>query len=293
MTNEEIIFKLKSELDSEQRNHFIELLWQQNSGLIHEHAVKYKGLAEIDDLKQEAFFGFLEAVEKYDESRGATFATYCIYWVKNAMYKYLLKDSAVSVSYSTKEMILQYNSAFSTLVAVLGREPEEKEIAGLMGVSREKVQNLSILSCQLRTASLNETVGDAGDNDQTLGDTLAANTDIENEVVSKVYNRKLYEALWDAVGLLPELEAKVIKTRYIGNRTYKGVGELCGIKMSDARKLEASGLRKLRARCNKVPILKDYRNTLRDTSKAYRNNDFFRTMTSSTEAIVLKDIGLV
>lgn len=52
-----------------------ELLYTGNAGLIHRIANKYAAYADIDDLKQEAYFALMAAVEHYREAAGA-FSTY-------------------------------------------------------------------------------------------------------------------------------------------------------------------------------------------------------------------------
>ena len=53
MSNEEIVQEIKTGRDIE-NNMF--KLWQQNQGMIEELAGKYCYMAEMEDLKQEAYF---------------------------------------------------------------------------------------------------------------------------------------------------------------------------------------------------------------------------------------------
>jgi len=42
-----------------------------------------------EDLTQEAMIGLLEAEKKYDPDKGASFATYATYWIKNKILSYI------------------------------------------------------------------------------------------------------------------------------------------------------------------------------------------------------------
>jgi hypothetical protein len=106
-----------------------------------------------------------------------------------------------------------------------------------------------------------------------------------------VYQEQLYEALWETVELLPEQEAGVIHKRYENGETLRAVGEHYGVTPERIRCIEAAALRKLRVKCKKNPTLKEYSNSLRDTSKAFRSSSFWNDFTSPTERVALEDLG--
>lgn len=70
------------------------LLWQSVSRLAYRIALKYKnaadlnGAVDVDDLKQCAFLGFLEALEGFDPLMG-TFSTYMVWHIRNACRRLL------------------------------------------------------------------------------------------------------------------------------------------------------------------------------------------------------------
>lgn len=53
-SNEQLVARIKSGIDEADN---MLALWQQDQGFIWKMAVKYSGHAEIEDLKQEAYFG--------------------------------------------------------------------------------------------------------------------------------------------------------------------------------------------------------------------------------------------
>lgn len=63
MTNEELVEKIQAGEDVQTN---MGLLYQQNQPLIYKFALPYSEMMDINDLMQEAYFGLVKAVEKYD-----------------------------------------------------------------------------------------------------------------------------------------------------------------------------------------------------------------------------------
>ena len=86
MTNEEIVERIRAG-ENVQENMFE--LWQQNTGMIKQIAIRFTGYAELEDLLQEAFISLYDAVAHYDSDRGAAFLTCATYWIKQRLLRYI------------------------------------------------------------------------------------------------------------------------------------------------------------------------------------------------------------
>ena len=64
-------------------------LWQQNEGFIAMLAMRHRGYAEQEDLRQEGYIGLCEAVRQYDPSKGVPFINYAAFWIRHAMRRYI------------------------------------------------------------------------------------------------------------------------------------------------------------------------------------------------------------
>ena len=69
-------------------------LCECNKGLIGFIAKKFRGLAELDDLIQVGWEGFLKAVDTYDPKRenAASFSTWAIYYIRGHILRYLSRQ---------------------------------------------------------------------------------------------------------------------------------------------------------------------------------------------------------
>ena len=92
MTNEELI----QEYQNGNQGALDELL-EQNKGLVGFAIRTYKGLAKpslgVEDLQQEAWIGFLRAVQKYNINQSAKFSSYAVKAMIHAVIRAINRDS--------------------------------------------------------------------------------------------------------------------------------------------------------------------------------------------------------
>ena len=139
---------------------------------------------------------------------------------------------------------VKVRKAESELSTKLGREPTDEEIAAVVELSVDEVNELRELSRGL--ASLDQPVSDDGET--ALGDLLATERPEPSEEVSAAdRDRRVNEI----VEQLPEAERNVIRMRFglAGDdpRTLKQTGSELGIRAERARELEERGMRRLSA----------------------------------------------
>lgn len=93
-----------------------------------------------DDLISSGFFGLLDAIDRYDYTRGNKFETYAGVRIRGAMLDYLRSKDWISVS--LRQKIRRYEQTVSKLEGVLGRSATDEEIAKEMQLSLAELQNL-------------------------------------------------------------------------------------------------------------------------------------------------------
>jgi len=76
MTNEQLVTLVKA---GENVADNMLQLWKQNEAFISQMAIKYRGHAELEDLKQEGYIGLCNAVDHYDLSKGVSFINYAAF----------------------------------------------------------------------------------------------------------------------------------------------------------------------------------------------------------------------
>lgn len=261
MTNEELCIAIQSETGD--KSELLEQLYIQNAKMIEKIIRRYQESQELDDLRQEAYFGIYRAAELWNPDKESTFLTYAVYWIRQAINRYIENcGSCIRVPVNRRAQIGRYNRALNSYRVRFGREPSNMELCSLLDLTLEQLKNLRNDAQALRIRSTSEPIGGEED-DITLEDTLAAAGDPIGEALERMQHEQLSAELWSCVDDLEPRESAVIRSRY-GNEqalTLKECGENLGVSVERVRQLEAAALRKLRKpRYTKrlIPYLTDH-----------------------------------
>jgi RNA polymerase primary sigma factor len=221
-----------------------ERLINSNLRLVIKFARRYQGHGlPIGDLVQEAMLGLIRAAEKFDWRRGYKFSTYAVLWIKQSIQRGLDNTGrSVGIPAHIAQRERTVKRVTTELTGELNRDPSDEEVARKSKLPLDEV--MAVRDLTRVTVSLDTPVGDDGDT--TLGELRAeATADLEDEVLE----REQENAVEEALGKLPELEAEVIRGRFgTGGRPAKSIRDVArdlGVTQKNAAKLEASALRRL------------------------------------------------
>ena len=220
-SNEELVTRIKAGIDTADN---MALLWQQNRGIIHKIANRYRNLDSIEDLEQEGFIGLCKAVERYNPAAGTLFITYATYWIKQTIFQYLeVSGRIVRIPSVTHTMIRKYKRLCAQFELLHNRAPSECEIGRLLGINQKQVWQLLKDIRMGQIGSLDNVL--SGDKEGiTVGDTVVSPQDFEEDVLSDVATGQLQSGLWDAVDKLEEKWAVVIRCRFQEDCTRRNRG---------------------------------------------------------------------
>ena len=257
MTNEEIVLAMQAGQDVTAN---MEQLYSQNRGMIYKLTEKYKGVEDPEDLRQEAFFGLVRAVELWDPERETQFLTFAIICIKSVLHRYIAEcGSLIKVPEYQKTLIYKYDRCMNEFRARLGRDATPEELRALLEISKDQLEQLKKDRATLAIRSTSEVIG-GDDDDITLEDTLPAEGDQYEDAVDRIQQEQLSRELWAQVDKLPEREASVVRGKYLNGETYAQSGERLGVSQERIRQLHARALRTLRsgkARQRLLPYLSD------------------------------------
>ena len=112
--------------------------------LVRSIARRAKGMlpreAELDDLVGDGTFGLIDAIRRYDPRTGNAFSTFATLRIRGAILDGL--RAADWAPRSVRSAARQIERATEELVGVLGREPDEGELADRLGISRDMCRRI-------------------------------------------------------------------------------------------------------------------------------------------------------
>jgi RNA polymerase sigma-B factor len=114
------------------------------TGLVESVARRFTGSGEpLEDMVQEGFLGLLSALENFDPGKGVKFSTYATHFIAGAM-RHCLRDKGKIIKEPAwlHELSGKVNRATDALTQSLGRPPAAAEVAAVLNLTEEAVEEL-------------------------------------------------------------------------------------------------------------------------------------------------------
>jgi RNA polymerase sigma factor for flagellar operon FliA len=207
-------------------------------------AAKLPPSVERDDLYGAGVVGLIDAVERFDASRGVAFTTFAEMRVRGAILDNLRSTDWASRAMRRRGRDIQ--TAYAQLEQASGRPATEEEVAGYMKISlpelRESLQDISAL----KITTLDE-------RDEVTGFSIADMVaDKSQSPLDELGNAEFKRHLAQSVNKLPERERQVIALYYVEELTMKEIGEVIGVTESRVSQLRSQAIVRLRTALKKT-----------------------------------------
>lgn len=206
--------------------------------------IRLPASVEMDDLVSSGVVGLLDAVDKFDHSRGIKFKTYAEFRIRGSMLDYLREMDWFPRSARRNAARLQ--NAYARLESLLGHPPSEEEVAEELDLSVENLRKQLALYSGLNVFSLDVPRDD--EDSIATGIQKVLGEAARNEARQEELLRELKEVLGNAIDLLPEREKQLIALYYHEELTMKEIGAIFGLGEPRICQLHSQAVLRLRGK---------------------------------------------
>ena len=208
-----------------------EALLRENLPLVAAIARRYQncGLAQ-EDMIQLGSIGLLQALRRFDPTRGLCFSTYAVPLIAGEIRRFLRDDGMVKFSRETKSLALK--------IERVRREQGDLTVAELSSLLQVPPEDITAaLASRTGALSLDAPTDEDGADLQTFLGSADANT--EQDALRRAELRELF-------AVLSERERQVLFLRYFRDRTQSEVGQRLGLSQVQISRIEKKALLRMR-----------------------------------------------
>ena len=216
------LLALVNEGDEESSARAIEVLVEENSGLVRTVARRFVGRGtEEEDLIQIGMIGMVKAIRSFDLSRGTAFSTYAVPLIVGEIRRHLRDDGLIRVGRGYKRLGAMLLKERSRILQEEGRDAGIAELASFCGVTPEEAAEALDASMPISSFS------DASPGDEE-GMTLESRLPDE-ESAEELLRMEDKIALGQAISRLSEDHRKIILLRYYRGYTQQETAARLGL----------------------------------------------------------------
>ena len=210
-------------------------------------AIRLPSHIDIEDIVHTGVLGLMDAIEKFDPTRGVKFETYAEFRIKGAILDEL--RAMDWVPRSVRKIATWLETTGAALEKKLGRPAHDEELAEAMDIEVDKLHELLSRAGGISLLSL-EMVINKNDGKRPLMDFLAAKDD--NNPVESMKLEEMRDIVADCIELLPEKEKLVISLYYYDELTMKEIGSVLKLTESRVSQIHTKAVMRLRGKLRRM-----------------------------------------
>lgn len=202
---------------------------------------------EYEDLVSYGMIGLMDAINKFDQSKGMKFSTYASIRIKGAMIDELRKNSPISKGAMDK--LNRYNEVVEKLQRKLLRDPLNSEIAKELNISLQDVSEIESYINYISIVSLEDLIFSEDDDMPLIGTIQDENSPSPEKSLEE---KEELEYLTKALELLNEKDRIVLSLYYYEGLTLKEIGKVLEVSESRVCQLHSRAIVHLRKEMKKL-----------------------------------------
>lgn len=202
---------------------------------------------EYEDLIGYGMIGLMDALNKFDKSKGMKFSTYASIRIKGSMIDELRKNSPISKGAMDK--LNRYNQSVENLQKELLREPTDAEIAKAFGGTLSEIMEVENYINYMSITSLENMIF-SEDDDMPIMSTIEDKNSPSPE--KSIEDKEKIEYLAKALDILNEKDKTVLTLYYYEELTLKEIGSILSVSESRVCQLHSRAIVHLRQALKKL-----------------------------------------
>lgn len=223
-----------------------------NQRLVIAAAKNYATTESLTDYINEANFGLLEAIDKFDVTKGTKFASYAMWFILRAInkYKYVTSQMIKKTNYTKTFHVM--SKAKNGFIQEHEREPSDDELFEIMNKKfrKEIKDKYDLIDMRIESIDIEANEDDSFHEVADFNAVSASYNESEKEVQNS-FNKELVSSL---LNVLTPRERDIIKMRF-GMYEEDGlcreyelieIGKKLGLTSERVRQLEISSMKKLK-----------------------------------------------
>ena len=208
--------------------------------------IKTSSQIDVQDLMSYGILGLIDAAEKFNPTKGASFKSYAILRIRGAMLDGLRQTDWIPRS--IRKMKRKVDEAYRKLEQERGREVTVEEVAAKLEMNaielRKRLDEFKGLTMESTDRLAEKSAIEGGD----AGEVPAIQRESDTNPFYSLYRSELKQVIAKTIDELPESERLVVSLYYYDDLTMQEIGTVLDLTESRVSQLHAKALGKLKAR---------------------------------------------
>lgn len=198
-----------------------------------------------EDLVSAGIVGLINAVERFEPSKGVKFETYAVTRIKGSIIDETRKLDWVPRS--KRRMIREIQRAFEDIEREEARPATDDEVAKKIGITVEELNKVLEKADTFSFMSLDQVIRSA-EGSATFRVIDTCKNDEKNEPQNVLDKKELVNALVEAINILPEQDRMVLALYYYNGLTLTEISDIMSLSTSRISQVHTKAILRLRSR---------------------------------------------